>query len=243
MQLRRQRLGLGAVGVEDIEFGDAKARKRERDRLADAAGADQRDCAMFRAGDQVADRARKAGAVGVVPDQPSVADDDGVDRADGARLRRHLVEQRDHGFLVGEGDVDAGEAKAPDAIEQRAQGGRIGVCDLDQLIMAANAQRIGRLFMHGRRRRAAQSAHRSARSGIFRGSGLSHQRHGRRHANRSPGLRRRRTPSRCRPADRCRNDRPHYRVPGCRVAISVARRSAGTSASTGSAALVASPSK
>ena len=41
MQLRRQCLGLAAVGVEDIEFGDAQFRKRERDRLADAAGTDQ----------------------------------------------------------------------------------------------------------------------------------------------------------------------------------------------------------
>ena len=83
-------------------------------------------------------------------DQPPVAHDDGIDRADGARARRHLVEQRDHGFLIRKRDVHAGEAKAPDAVEQGTQFGRIGARNLDQLIMAADAQRLGRLLMHCR---------------------------------------------------------------------------------------------
>ena len=110
-----------------------------------------------------ADRARKSRGVGVVTDQPAVADNDGVDRAHGGRFGRQFVEQSDHRFLVGKGDVDAGEAKTPDAVEQRAQLGRAGAGDFDQLIVAARAQRRRRPARASRARPNARSGRRSGR--------------------------------------------------------------------------------
>src|ERR1019366_459702 len=100
-------------------------------------------------------------------DQPAVPDDDEIDRTDRRGIRRYLVEQIEHGFLVGKGDVDAGEAEPPDALEQDLQLVASGAGDFDELIVAVQAKRLGRPFVHGRRgrvrdRRTEQSSEKAA---------------------------------------------------------------------------------
>ncbi len=88
IELRGQFRGLGAFAIEDPQIGNAEPRQRKRNRLADAARADQGHRAMRAGGDEVGDGSRKTGRIGVVADQPAVADDDGIDRADQCRARR-----------------------------------------------------------------------------------------------------------------------------------------------------------
>ena len=148
-----QRRGLGAVAVENPQFADAEPGQRKGNRLADAAGADHGDGAMRGSGDEVGDGARETGRIGVVADQPVVADDDGIDGADQRGARRQFVEQIEHGFLVGKGDVDARKTQPPDALQQHLELFGSGIGDLDQLIMTMQAQRRGRPFVHRRRSR------------------------------------------------------------------------------------------
>ena len=162
-QLRRDLFGLGAVGIEDAEFGDTERRQRVCNRLADAAGADQGNGAMTGCLHEIADRALEPRGVGIVSDQPIAADDDRIDRADRARGRRQIVEQRNHGFLVGKRHVDPGKADALDAVEQRAQLSRALARDLDQLIVTADTQGSGRLLRASPATPNAQSGRRSGR--------------------------------------------------------------------------------
>ena len=109
--------------------------------------------------------------------QSAIADHDGVDGADLRRARRQFVEQIDHGFLVGKGDVDAGKAQPPDALEQDLQFLPPGAGDLDQLIMAAQAQRLGSPLVHGGRsrmrdRRAEQAGQNAAAGNGAMGGGF-----------------------------------------------------------------------
>ena len=146
-------VGLGGVGVEYADFGDVEAGQREGDGLADAAGADHGHRVLLRAGDEILRCSGEAGRIGVVAGQPAAAHHDGVHRADGAGAGREVVEQIDHGFLVGEGDIDAGKAELAHAIEDAAQLVAIRAGDLDELIVAARPHRLGCALMHRRRRR------------------------------------------------------------------------------------------
>ena len=49
----------GCLVIESVKLGDAEARERKSDRLADAAGADQGDGAMRRRGEEITGRALK----------------------------------------------------------------------------------------------------------------------------------------------------------------------------------------
>ena len=71
--------------------------------------------------DQRRHRARKAGGVGVVADQPAVATTTVLTAPIAAAPGASSSSSGDHRFLVGEGDVDAGEAEPPHAVEQHAQ--------------------------------------------------------------------------------------------------------------------------
>ncbi len=87
-ELHGELRGLGVLAIEYPQISDAEPGERERNRLADAAGADQGDRAMRGSGDEGGDGARKTRCIGVVADQPVIADDDGIDRADHACSRR-----------------------------------------------------------------------------------------------------------------------------------------------------------
>ena len=143
-------LRLGALAIEDAQLADAEAGQRKGDRLADTAGADHSDGAMRGGVNKGGSSSRKAGRVGVVADQAVIADNDGIDRADLRCIGRQFVEQIDHGFLVRKGDVDSGKAQPPNTLEQSLQFFSPGTGNLDELIMAAKAQCLGRPFVHGR---------------------------------------------------------------------------------------------
>ena len=149
----RKPLGSGAFGVIDAQPGDVEVRKCESDRLADATSADERHGTATGLAQQRRDRALKARGVRIVPDQPAVAHNDGIDGAHRRRLRCEFVEQFDHGFLVGVGHIDTGEAQPAHAFEQRRKARPVGTGDLDQLIVAADAERRRSVFVHRGRRR------------------------------------------------------------------------------------------
>ena len=86
--------------------------------------------------------------------QLAVADDHRVGGTDRGGAWRQRIEQRDDRFLVGERDVDAGEAEQAHAVEHGAQLGLISSRDIDQAVMRAHADRRGRRFVHGGRGRA-----------------------------------------------------------------------------------------
>ena len=126
-QLHRQRFGLGAIGIEDAEFGDAEVRERECDRLADAAGADQRDRSAIGGRRPISAIARSKPVVSVLwpisrPSRTTTVLTAPISRARADSSSSNGID----GFLVGKRDVDAGEAETPDAVEQRAQACRIG---------------------------------------------------------------------------------------------------------------------
>jgi hypothetical protein len=148
---QRKLVGLVSVLIEYSDLGDIKFCQRKRDRLADAACADQGDGPLPRAFDQVAYSPRKTRGVGVVTDQSVIADHDGVDCADGRRTRRQFVEQIDNRFLVGKRHVDAGKAEPTHAVQQRAQLLTARAGNLDQMIVVADTQGMGSLLMHRRR--------------------------------------------------------------------------------------------
>jgi hypothetical protein len=79
---------------------------------------------------------RKTRGVGIVADQPVIADDDGIDGADPGCVRRQFVEQIEHGLLIGKGDVDAGKTEPANAFEHQLQFVSSGAGDLDKLIVA-----------------------------------------------------------------------------------------------------------
>ena len=136
-----------------LSLGHAEPGQRKCDRLADAAGADHGDDGMRGILHQPGDGPGKPRGVGVISDQPAVANHDGIDRADGARAWRQFVEQGNHRFLVGKGDVDPGKPETPDAVQQQPQFFASGAGDFDQLVVAMDAQRFGGALMHRRRRR------------------------------------------------------------------------------------------
>ncbi len=80
--------GFAAVGIEEPDRADAEAGQGEGDRLADPAGADNCDRPLSGRGDEIAHGAGETGRIGVVADQPMVADDDRVHRAHGSGARR-----------------------------------------------------------------------------------------------------------------------------------------------------------
>jgi hypothetical protein len=167
LKLHGQSRRLGGRAVEDSQSFDTEPCQRKPDRLADTAGANHGHGAVPGGADERTDRSRESGRVGVVAGQPAFADDDGIDRPDLCSTRGQFVEQIDHGFLVGIGHVDAGEAQPPDAFEQYLQFLARGASHLDQLIMAAQIQRLGRPLVHGRRgrvrdRRTEQSGEKAA---------------------------------------------------------------------------------
>src|SRR5690606_11597323 len=86
--------------------------------------------------------------VGIVSDTPSVPQDHGVDRADGARLVRKSMQVRDDGLLAGVRDVQAGKAEAFGSDKQLAQVGRrqAELVEVDALVEAENAV-VGRLVL------------------------------------------------------------------------------------------------
>ena len=57
----------------------------------------------------------------------------------------------DHRLFVWEGDVDAGEAECACAVEQPRKFSCVGAGDVDELIMAAHADRVAGRLVHRRR--------------------------------------------------------------------------------------------
>ena len=149
-QQYRKMIGLGAVGVEYSDLGDAEARQRKRNGLADAARPDDGDDVLPGTCDQISRRTRETCRVGIVTDQPAITDHDGIDRPHGGRTRRQFVEQIDHRFLVWKGNVDAREAKPSHLVEQRAQLLAAGARNFDKLIVAPHTQGAGSLLVHRR---------------------------------------------------------------------------------------------
>ena len=80
-----------------------------------------------------------------------------------------LVEEIDDRLLVGIGHVDAGETKPPHAIQNFAQGLAAGTRDLDELIMAMQAERLGCLLMHRGRGRMRDRRADQADEKVFAG--------------------------------------------------------------------------
>ena len=80
--------GLGAVTVEDPQFGNAEPGQRKGNRLADAAGADHGDGAMRGGRDESGHGSSETGRIGVVAYQPVIADNDGIDGANQGSARR-----------------------------------------------------------------------------------------------------------------------------------------------------------
>ena len=111
--LRRQRRGLVRIDVEEANLGDGKLGQRERDRFADAAGADDRDrAAPAKLSTRGWTARRKPLASVLWPMRRPSRTTTVLTAPIAAARRRQRVEQPDHRFFVGEGDVDAGEAEA-----------------------------------------------------------------------------------------------------------------------------------
>ena len=111
-----QPLGRRRRAVGDGQRPDALARQREGDGAGGAAGAqEQHRPATGAARLDLAQRARETVAVGRMPDEVSLVDDDGVDGVDQARVARHLVEEGQDGGLVRHRDVGAAKAERAQA--------------------------------------------------------------------------------------------------------------------------------
>ena len=120
-QGRRQRARPGVVGVDDQQPAHPERGERVGDGGAGTARAEEHDTVPVDARQAVDERPLEAGDVGVVPDGPAVADQDGVEGTDRRHLGRHLVDQRHHRLLGRVGDVEAVEAELDRAGQQPLQ--------------------------------------------------------------------------------------------------------------------------
>ena len=68
-----ERARLGALAIDDADGAGAGPGQRDADRLADAAGADERDDSSRNVSDRPPDGLGEAAAIGVEADEPSFA--------------------------------------------------------------------------------------------------------------------------------------------------------------------------
>ena len=117
-----------------------------------SAGAQLHDAIQPCIGQAAPEALGEAGAVGVMADEPAVADDDGIHRVQGARVGRELIEQRDDFLLAGIGDVESGEAASLCIRQQPGQrlDAHAELVQVDELVAEVQAL-LGRLVLMQRR--------------------------------------------------------------------------------------------
>ena len=148
--------------VDDRDAPRAGERRLDGDGASGTAGAEDHHVLPGGIGDG-AQGGDEALPVRVLADQPAVADDDGVDRSDDGGRRRELVEQVEHGDLVGDGAVEADPAHGLGSADRAGQvlGGHLAV-DVAHVQPGVGEGRLhdrdGRVLRRGRRERAGQPA-------------------------------------------------------------------------------------
>ena len=120
---------------EPVDHGARAAARAEQDGLA----------RHLLAADELVERRRKPGHVGVVPDEPLPFARERVDGAGDLRLLRQLVDQRDDPLLVRDRDVHAEEVVAADLCDGVREGDRGPV---PQLIPGIDAQLVEGSLLH-----------------------------------------------------------------------------------------------
>src|SRR5205823_1800106 len=140
---------------ENGELAYTELTRSMRDRGAGAARAELDHAIELRIRQSTPEAFGKAGPVGVVAGEPTVADHYCIYGVQRTSIRREIVEQRDHRLLAGIGDVEAGETAVLRIREQPRQcfDADAELVEVDQLIAELQALRLRLVLMQRRRAR------------------------------------------------------------------------------------------
>ncbi len=152
VHVSRQRLGGSLIGVMDRQMPNVERLQRMGNRAPGPAGAEQENMVHLRTGQSPAQALGEAPEISIVSVAFSIAEDDGVDRADLAGGVGQGVEQLDHRALVGEGDVEPGKPGGLGSVEHlgKARLGALHCIGVEQLVAQRKPLRPALGHMHRR---------------------------------------------------------------------------------------------